>query len=111
MTTWIALLRKAARERRAGNKERGYIISQHAFRRMGERGVAEEDITRCGLEGEVLENQDHGRDLKVLVQGVDAEGLDFYMVVALSFPRPVIVTVCRFQEEAWEDLGTFKKRR
>jgi hypothetical protein len=33
------------------------------------------------------------------------------MIVALRFPRPVIVTVCRFQDEAWEDLGPFKKRR
>lgn len=111
MTAWIVLLRKAAKERRAGKEEQGYIISQHAFRRMGERGIAEEDILRFALEGEVLETQDHGRDLKVLVQGVDGEGQGFYMVVALSFPRPVIVTVCRFREDAWEDLGPFKKRR
>ncbi len=111
MTVWIALLRKAARERNAGNLEEGYIISRHALQRMGERGIAEEDITKCGLEGKVLETQDHGRDIKVLVQGVDSEGQDFYMVVALRFPRPVIVTVCRFRDEAWEDLGPFKKRR
>jgi hypothetical protein len=111
MTAWIVILRKAARERRDGQAARGYIISKHAFEMMGLRGIAEEDIMHCALEGEVLETQEHGRDFKVLVQGIDSEGQAFYMVVALSFPRPVIVTVCRFREDAWEDLGSFKKRR
>ncbi len=91
--------------------EQSYIISQHASQRMGERGIAEEDITKCALEGKLLETQDHDRDIKVLVQGVDSEDNEFYIVVALSYPRPVIVTVCRFREEAWDDLGRLKKRR
>jgi len=78
---------------------------------MGERNIAEDEVARCAAEGKVLEVQHHGRDVKVLVEGVDGEGRKFYLVAALSFPRPVIVTVCRFREEAWEDLGPFKKRR
>jgi len=104
VTPWIVILREAA-------KQRSYIISGHARQRMGERDVAEEDLARCAAEGKVLEVQDHGRDIKVLVQGVDGDGRAFYVVAALKYPRPVIVTVCRFREEAWEDLGPFKKRK
>lgn len=104
MTPWVVLLRKAA-------KERTYIISKHALQRMGERNIAEEDVNKCAAEGEVMEVQKHERDVKVLLSGVDADGKEFYLVVALRYPRPVIVTVCRFREEAWEDLGPFKKRR
>ncbi|TDA68586.1 MAG: DUF4258 domain-containing protein [Clostridia bacterium] len=105
MTPWIVILRKAA-------KDRSYIISKHAHQRMGERDIAEQDVARCAARGEVLEIQDHGRDVKVLVRGVDSEGREFYVVAALRFPDPpVIVTVARFREEAWNDLGPFKKRR
>lgn len=72
MTPWIVILQKAA-------KERTYIISRHAHQRMGERDIAEEDVARCAAEGQVLEVQDHGRDVKVLVQGVDGEGREFYL--------------------------------
>lgn len=104
MNPWVVILREAA-------KRRTYIISGHARQRMGERDIAEEDLARCAAEGEVLEVQDHGRDVKVLVRGVDGEGCAFYIVAALAYPRPVIVTVCRFREEAWEDLGPFKRRK
>lgn len=96
---------------RSAAKRRIYTISSHAFQRMGERAITEEDIEKCGLEGQVLEEQDHEGDVKLLVQGIDSEGEFFYMVVALAYPRPVIVTVCRFREEAWEDLGSTKKRK
>lgn len=78
---------------------------------MGERDIAEEDVARCAAGGEVLEVQDHGRDVKVLVRGVDGEGREFYLVAALRFPQPpVIVTVARLRAEAGNDLGPFKKR-
>ncbi|HIE12638.1 MAG TPA: DUF4258 domain-containing protein [Desulfotomaculum sp.] len=56
---------------------------------MDERGVTEPDLTRCLAGGEVLEDQDHGRDVKLLLRGVDSEGEEFYVVAALTYPRPV----------------------
>ncbi|MGE5586717.1 MAG: DUF4258 domain-containing protein [Clostridia bacterium] len=99
-----AYLRSAARQR-------SYVISRHAFQRMGERGITEEDIEKCVLKGQILEKQDHGGDVKLLVHGIDGEGEVFYVVVALACPCPVIVTVCRFRQDAWEDLGSRTKRR
>ncbi|SFH40902.1 hypothetical protein SAMN05660649_05101 [Desulfotomaculum arcticum] len=63
------------------------------------------------LEGQYLEHQDHGRDIKYLLQNECDDGTIFYMVVASVQPRPVIVTDCRFRDEVWEDLGPMKRRR
>ena len=101
---WLVILREAV-------PGHSYIISTHAKSRMGERSISVFDIDRCALQGTFIESQDHGRDPIALIQGVDEEGEKFYMAVALRYPRPVIVTVCRFLEEAWEDLGQFKQRK
>ncbi|NQS74831.1 MAG: DUF4258 domain-containing protein [Peptococcaceae bacterium] len=101
---WLELLRKAG-------KTRSYIISKHAFNRMGERTISDDDVHRCSLEGHYIECQGHGQDLKVVLQGECEDGSVFYMVVALAFPRPVIVTVCRFKAEIWDDKGPMKKRK
>lgn len=98
------LLRSTAQERR-------FLISKHAFQRMGERGIDEEDVEKCALLGKVIESQDHGDDIKLLLQSMDFEGQDFYMIVALRHPEPsIIVTVCRFLKDVWGDQGSFRKR-
>lgn len=101
---WIELLKKNGRTR-------NYIISKHAFLRMGERDISDDDLQRCSLEGQFLEHQGHGQNVKVLLQGECNDGSTFFMVVALAYPRPVIVTVGRFSDGIWEDLGAMKKRK
>jgi hypothetical protein len=100
---WLVILRKAV-------ENRSYIISSHATRRMGEREITVADLEACLTVGEFIEDQDHGENVKALLRGTDCKSQEFYTVVALAFPRPVIVTVCRFQKDAWEDMGPFKKR-
>lgn len=78
---------------------------------MGERNISDDDVQRCLLEGQYIEHQDHGRDIKYLMQSECDDGSTFYMVVASTQPRPVIVTVCRFRDEIWEDLGPMKRRK
>lgn len=102
MTPWTVILRKAA-------QDRSYLISKHAHQRMGQRCVSEEELAKCLSQGVELETQDHGRDIKVLLQGTDSNGKGFYIVAALSYPRPVVVTVCRFRDEAWEELDLRKE--
>jgi hypothetical protein len=104
LEAWIVLLREIGRTR-------NYIISRHAFDRMGERDISEDDVHRCSLTGQYIEFQGHGRDLKILLQSECDDGSPFYMVIALAFPRPVIVTVCRFADGIWDDLGAMKKRK
>ncbi len=101
---WLVILRKAV-------QDRSYLISSHAKDRMGMRDISVQDLENCALHGIFIGSQDHGQDLKALIQGVDEEGADFYMIVALRYPQPVIVTVCRFLEGAWDDLGSFKHRK
>ena len=88
MPEWVVLLRKAIRDSK-------YIISDHALQRMGQRGITIEDVERCVIEGEVVGKQDHGGDVKWVLRERDEEGEIFFAVVALSRPRPVIVTVMR----------------
>lgn len=93
--------------------KRCYTISTHAFQRMGERAITEEDIVQCAAQADItriLETQYHGRDPKIVVQGVDSEGKEFYMVVASADP-PVVITVCRFIDEVWQELGQCRIRR
>ena len=84
---WLELLKKA------GNA-RDYIISKHAFVRMGEREISDDDVQRCSLEGQYIEYQGHGQDLKVLLQSECDDG-----------------STCRFKDEIWDDLGPMKKRK
>ncbi len=88
MPAWVVLLRKAVRESK-------YIISDHALQRMGQRGITIEDVERCVIKGEVVGKQDHGGNVKWVLRERDEEGEIFFAVVALSRPRPVIVTVMR----------------
>ena len=100
---WLTILRKAV-------ENRSYIISSHAMRRMGEREITISDLESCLMVGEFLEDQDHGENVKALFRGIDCKSQEVYTIVALAFPRPVIVTICRFRKDAWEDIGSFKKR-
>ena len=57
MPEWIVFLRKAI-------KDSKYIISEHALKRMGQRGITVEDVERCAIEGEVVGRQRRGENVK-----------------------------------------------
>ena len=92
MYAWLALLRKSV-------QDSSYTVSQHAFRRMGERGITIDDIRRCALEGDFLRTQDHGEDVKVVLRGRDENQEPFLMVAALCWPSPTIITVMHEGED------------
>lgn len=92
MPEWIVFLRKAI-------KDSKYIISEHALKRMGQRGITVEDVDRCVIEGEVVDKQGHGENVKWVLRERDGEGEIFFVVVALSRPSPVIVTVMRNRDD------------
>lgn len=101
----VAILKKAAAEGR-------YRVSDHALQRMGERQVAMEDLVACLARAEILEIQLHAQDHKVCVRGITGNGEEFYTVVAICFPDPpTVITVCQFDDQVWEDLGSAKCRR
>ena len=61
--------------------------------------------------GNILNTRGTAQDIKFLLQDTCDDGSVFYMVVALAYPRPVIVTVCRYMDGVWDDLGPMKKRK
>ena len=65
MPAWIVFLRRAIRDSK-------YIVSEHALKRMGQRGITFEDIERCVIEGEVIDKQAHGKDVKWILRGATA---------------------------------------
>jgi len=77
MPEWIVFLRTAI-------KDSKYIISDHAFERMGQRGITIEDVERCVIEGQVVDKQGHGENVKWVLRERDEEGEIFFAIVALS---------------------------
>ncbi|MGI6519058.1 MAG: DUF4258 domain-containing protein [Bacillota bacterium] len=92
MCELVGLLRKATRDS-------SYTISHHASWRMGLLGITVDDVERCLVEGVVVRKQDHGRNVKLILRGIDGNGVPFLMVAALSWPCPTIVTVMREGED------------
>lgn len=85
--------------------------SPHSIARMAERYIDREKVKACILTGKLIELQDHGRDIKVVIQKSTSETPEFYVVVAACYPRPHVITVCRTMEEVWECIGGVLKRR
>ena len=90
-----------------------YAVSQHASDRMAERKISLEKVIECITEGENIEVQigKEVNDLKVLFQEGNKEKPEIYTVAITDREKPVIVTVCRTESEAWEHVGNFLKRR
>lgn len=93
-------------------KEGLYSVSQHAHQRMAEREVEQEKVIECILSGKTLEIQEDKKadNIKVLFQEATDKTPEIYVVVASSEP-PVIVTVCRTEEEVWESVDNVLRRR
>lgn len=99
-----AILRKMA-------QDGDYKISSHAFKRMGEREIVDDDLIKCFAQADlsdILETQYHGPDPKVLGQSEDANGEEFFAVVAVAV-IPVVVTVFRSLENAQDYVRTARK--
>ena len=93
--------------------EKGNVkYSEHAIQRMGERKILRPLVDYSILNGEVLEIQDFPHeDIKVIFHSVDGPTDPFYVIVAASFPQVVVVSVCFFLEDVWEQLGDIRVRR
>lgn len=86
--------------------------SEHAQLRMGERQIPRLLINEAILNGDVIEIQDFPEeDIKVVFQSIPGTEESFYVIVAAKYPQVVVVTVCYFEEELWEQLGVIRKRR
>lgn len=83
----------------------------HSIEKMAERCIDKEKVKACIITGKPIELQDHGRDIKVVIQEATKEFPEFYVVVAACYPKPHVITVCRTMEEVWECIGGVLKRR
>jgi len=95
------------------NVKKGFLdYSQHALERMLEREIADIQVVDCILRGKIIEIQNFiGQDIKILFQEATAKAPELYVVVAASFPNPVVATVCKFEKEVWEYINGVMKRR
>lgn len=96
---------------RAFAKQRKLNFSKHSLDKMKERRIRDHQVYDCVCNGEMVEKQEHGRDVKIVFQEATDNQAGFYVVVAASYPLPEVVTVCLTWEEVWENLGTIMKRR
>ncbi len=88
-----------------------FITSIHCIDRMDERGISIFDLEAVVNSGDIIEEQHHGRDPKVIIQGKAQNGEDCYAVIALSEPNLTVVTVCWFLDDVWADVHGLKKRK
>jgi len=86
--------------------------SEHAIQRMGERRIMRPLVECAIVNGHVLAIQDFpDEDIKVLFHSINEIDDPFYVIVAATFPQVVVVTVCFFEEDVWEQLGNIRRRR
>jgi hypothetical protein len=68
-------------------------------------------VIECILYGKVIEIQTNFEDIHVLFQEATDKNPEIYVVVAASYPYPVVVTVCKTDSEVWEEINGLLKRR
>jgi hypothetical protein len=80
---------------------------------MAERMISESEVYDALLNGKVLETQDRrlDKEVAVILQGPSQGEPEFYVVVVASYPTIRVVSVCRFKDDVWEDVGNLMKRR
>src|SRR5690554_3515417 len=86
-------------------------FSEHALQKMGERKIKRQIVLEAILNGVVIEQQDHGRDVKIIFQESISDIPKCYVIVAAAPDIPVVVTVCRTKNEVWEYINGRLKRR
>lgn len=92
--------------------KKGFIeFSGHALDRMIEREIEDKKVIECILYGKVIEIQTSFEDIHVLFQEATDKNPEIYVVVAASYPYPVVVTVCKTDSEVWEEINGLLKRR
>lgn len=95
-----------------GCVQKGWLdFSDHARQRMIERSIEKEQIVECILRGKVIELQTQFKDVHVLFQEPTTGKPEIYVIVAAAYPFPLVVSVCRTEEEVWEYRDGYLKRR
>lgn len=83
----------------------------HTLRRMSEKHISEEDIEKCILQGEIIEQypEDYPNP-SCLILGLDIAGVKLHVVVGSSGEHVWVITAYRPDESRWEnDYKTRKK--
>ncbi|MDP4094669.1 MAG: DUF4258 domain-containing protein [Bacillota bacterium] len=87
-----------------------YQLTEHALIRMEERNITEAQIEECIIWGQVLNIQDHGRDIKLKIK---SRNNDVFVIVTAQFDRfkriCTIVITCAHTltqlDEDWNEIS------
>lgn len=92
-------------------EDNNYYFTGHALQRMGERMITTDQVIAAILNGQEIEIQKfENKDVRILFQEATEEIPEFYVVVAASYPCVAVLSVVRFEEEAWEFVGNVARR-
>lgn len=91
---------------RASAKSGTLEYSNHARQRMVERTIEDIQVEDCISKGEVIEVQNH-ENIKILFH---SSKNPIYVVVSSEIPS-VVITVCKSDNEVWQEINGIKKRR
>lgn len=84
--------------------------TEHAKQRMQEREIETDKVIECILNGKVIGIQAKYEDIHVLFQEASKDRPEIYVVIAAS-SNPLVITVCRTQDEIWEYTDGLLTRR
>jgi len=87
-----------------------YIITTHAYERMGERQITLNEVFSVILNGEIIEQYPRARPYpKCLFLGFVRENEPLYVSCAYDGERVRIITVHWFDPERWIDYRTRRR--
>lgn len=97
---------------RALNKVEQIAITEHARRRLIERGISVGDIIRCIETGEVIKQYEDDKPFpSCLILGADIDGEYIHVVVSHDSEWIYLITAYHPDTEVWEpDFKTRKER-
>ena len=80
---------------------------------MGERKISVDQVYEAVIHGQIVEKQHSPNypDIHIIFQAITIPMPSYYIIVAVSQPNPIVVTVCNTKDESWEYINGLLKRR
>ena len=86
-----------------------YLTTQHAKQRMGLRRITDDDIQRVIATGDVIEEHPESRPFPKCLIMAQVGGEPLYVACAYGNGYAYIITVHRYDADAWLDPWTRRK--
>ena len=88
-----------------------YYYSDHAQYKMGKLSISDEQVVDCILHGELIETQAGRQGENPRILFYNGHSKSFYVVVTISLPNCLIISVIDVDWSEWEKNGNTIRRK